>query len=312
MTMFIVGSGFTKAVYPHAPLNSELLDALEVKYPDSVYSDLRSLYDTNNIEVLLTRLDSEGDTDSERKRKRIEDELAHYFRVFSVSADCMRKAPWLARFAKEAVSPGDVILNLNYDCSLEGALDWHGKWSANGGYGLIENLLTGDQPPSAVKMLKIHGSANFIIAPHADYHEHKSISFEFSEDFFPRSAEHATFGYGAGGGRSYVIAPSYIKIPTAQISYLILDAIRESGDAEKMVIIGSSLRPEDSALKLVVTNFFRGKNWQKKKMIVVDPYASSIGRPLNDYWNDTVSGQIRIVEEGIEAGMDSLLKEIRG
>lgn len=79
-----------------------------------------------------------------------------------------------------------------------------------------------------------------------------------------------------------------------------------------MVIIGSSLRPEDSALKLIVTNFFRGKNWRKKKMIVVDPYADSIGRSLNDYWNDTVSEQICLVEEGVEVGMDSLLKVISG
>lgn len=311
MTMFITGAGFTKALFPHAPLNSELLKVLEEKYPTSVYSDLRSRYGTDKIEILLTKLDSEDSSANRLIRERIETELAHYFREFSFSEDCLRDSPWLTRFAKEAVSPGDVIVNLNYDCSLEGALDWHGKWSANGGYGRIENPLTVDQQPSAVKMLKIHGSANFIIAPHADVHKHKSIGFEFSEKFFPRSAKHAVFGYGAGGGRSYIIAPSYIKIPTAEIAYLMLYAIREAGDAEKMVVIGSSLRSEDSALKLIVTNFFQGKNWKKRKMIVVDPYADSIGKSLKNYWNDAVSEQICLVCEGINTGMDSLLEAIR-
>jgi hypothetical protein len=93
----------------------------------------------------------------------------------------------------------------------------------------------------------------------------------FDECFFPRSAKNTHIGYGAGTGRSYLIAPSYVKIPGVEITYLMLDALAASAQAEKLVVIGSALRPEDSFLTVVVTNFLHQPSWRNRKIIVVDP-----------------------------------------
>ena len=50
---FIIGAGFTKAVFPKAPLNCNLLDALAGKSTDSAATVLRDLYKTDDIEIAL-------------------------------------------------------------------------------------------------------------------------------------------------------------------------------------------------------------------------------------------------------------------
>jgi hypothetical protein len=57
--MFIIGAGFTKAVFPNAPINRDLLAALAVASPNSATVALRQRYDTQDIEIALTRLDVE-------------------------------------------------------------------------------------------------------------------------------------------------------------------------------------------------------------------------------------------------------------
>lgn len=59
MNAFIVGAGFTKAVFPAAPLNGDLLDVLAGKFVDSAAAVLREKYETDDIEIALTRLDSD-------------------------------------------------------------------------------------------------------------------------------------------------------------------------------------------------------------------------------------------------------------
>ena len=44
-----------------------------------------------------------------------------------------------------------------------------------------------------------------------------SVNFIFDEYFLPRSAKNTHFGYGAGTGRNYLIALSYVKVPAVEI-----------------------------------------------------------------------------------------------
>ena len=62
------------------------------------------------------------------------------------------------------------------------------------------------------------------------------------------------FGLVKGGG-PYVIAPSYVKVPRVEIAYLMLEALSESAKANRLIIIGSALRKEDSFLTLIITTF---------------------------------------------------------
>lgn len=139
---------------------------------------------------------------------------------------------------------------------------------AEGGYGsAFDHPLVRDDEfsKSPVTVLKIHGSASFAIAPYADKPEASAVSFVFDEHFFPRSARNTHFGYGAGTGRPYLIAPSYVKIPTVEMTYLMLDALSASATATNLVIIGSALRPEDGFLTVILTNFLRQPSWRTLK-----------------------------------------------
>lgn len=195
MNAFIIGAGFTKAVFPAAPLNGDLLDALARKSTDSAASVLRSRYRTDDIEIALTRLDSdiavsqsEGGSlaeDGREFRRRIETDLGDYFSSFLASEELLAQTPWLAQFIDGVFTRGDVVISLNYDCVLEGALDCRGKWSPKGGYGsAFDDRIRGDDfSKSPVSVLKIHGSASFVIAPYGRKPEASAVNFVFDERF---------------------------------------------------------------------------------------------------------------------------------
>lgn len=318
MNVFIVGAGFTKAIFPYAPLNQDLLGALALKSPASVSPDLRDRYKTDDIEIALTRMDvdvalSQGEN-PRNLRQSIESELAAYFSSFCASEELMAQSQWLTYFIDKAFSPGDVAISLNYDCVLEGALDCRGKWSPNEGYGSsLDNTFMCDDrtSKSPVTVLKIHGSANFIIAPYADKPAASAVNFVFDEYFFPRSAKNTHIGYGAGTGRSYLIAPSYVKIPTVEIAYLMLDALAATTKAKNLIIIGSALRPEDGFLTVLVTNFLRQPSSSDRKIIVIDPKAETISNRLKNYWGVDASSQIVPIEDRLENSVARLLESIR-
>lgn len=323
MNAFIIGAGFTKAVFPDAPLNRDLLDVLAGKCANSAATVLRDRYETDDIEIALTRLDSDiaaaqGDGELLTEgglglRRQIESELGDYFRPFVASEDLLIRSLWLAQFVDEVFNSGDVVISLNYDCVLEGALDCRGKWSPKSGYGspFYQPLVRDDEfSKSPVTVLKIHGSASFAIAPHVGKPETSAVNFVFDEHFFPRSAKNTHFGYGAGTGRRYLIAPSYVKIPTVEITYLMLDALSASATAMNLVIIGAALRPEDGFLTVLLTNFLRQSSWRTRRIFIVDPAANSICSRLERFWGVNVSSQIVPLEGRLEACVPSLVESL--
>jgi hypothetical protein len=317
---FIIGAGFTKAVIPTSPLNSDLLDTLAKRKPsDSAAPVLRDRYKTDDIEIALTRLDCdiaqgapESSADDNLLRQRIETELGDYFSSFSASEELMAQSPWLTHLVDDAFKSRDIVISLNYDCVLEGLLDCRGKWSPNCGYGCYFNhpLVCNDGfKKSAVAVLKIHGSASFTNTPIQNKPGASTLDFVFNERFFPRSAKNIDFGSARAKG-PYLIAPSYVKVPKLKITYLMLDALAASTNANNLIIIGSALRPEDGILRLIVTHFLRQPSWQKRKIIIVDPSATSIGDRIKDYWVVNVSNQIVPIQAPLQDSVADLLKRI--
>ena len=202
----------------------------------------------------------------------------------------MTQSAWLTHLVDEAFMSGNVVISLNYDCVLEGALDCRGKWSPRGGYGFENPLVTNnDFCTSPVTVLKIHGSASFRDVPYANKPEAHSVEFVVNERFFPRSGKNKDFGWRmkAAENHAHLIAPSYVKVPRLRISYLMLDALAASAKTQKLVIIGSALRPEDGFLTLIVTSFLHQPSWQTRRIIIVDPSATSIADRLGNYWGST-------------------------
>lgn len=317
MNIFIIGAGFTKAVFPDAPLNSDLLNKLAENSTNSAASALLERYRINNIEIALTKLDSDialsGSQDEKHLRNKIETELGNFFSSLKVSDPLLIKLPWLSQFVDAAFTAGDVVISLNYDCVLEGVLDCREKWTPNGGYGSpFNNPLIRDNEflKSPITVLKIHGSASFVIAPYGDKPEASAVNFVFNEHFFPRSAKYTNYGYGAGTGRTYVIAPSYVKIPTVEMTYLMLDALSAAATATNLVVIGSALRPEDGFLTVMLTNFLRQPSWRTRKIFIVDPAANATKNRLVKFWGADVSKQIVPIAGRLENSIPLLIESL--
>ena len=69
-------------------------------------------------------------------------------------------------FAKNHVHPKDTIITFNYDVSLERELSRGGKWDLGRGYGF--DICPGTTSDSLVKLLKLHGSTNWIGKPQSN------------------------------------------------------------------------------------------------------------------------------------------------
>ncbi len=62
--------------------------------------------------------------------------------------------------ARRKIRDGDTILTFNYDLACERALRTEGAWEIGDGYGF--SLGVGITPPSKTKVLKLHGSTNWL------------------------------------------------------------------------------------------------------------------------------------------------------
>lgn len=316
---FVFGAGYTKSIFDSAPLNNQLVNALLDLNPSSHLKTLSDKYATQDIELLLTKLDidiQQGQYSSEI-RNEINREIAEYFQRFRFKPDILENKKWLKKFAFNSFRKNDVILNLNYDCFLEGLLDYLGVWNPNKGYGIINNILIDDSCTNVnnIQILKIHGSENFTLQPYANYAESSTVSFEFNESIFPKSAANCFLGPRSIPrpafkqkvvAKPYIIAPSYVKIPVVEISYLMIDAIEAVKAADKMIIIGCSLRSEDSILWLLLTTFLKGPNCKNRKYIIITPEAKSLGNRIRQYWGVNVNNCLIEIPSKLENAIDEL------
>jgi hypothetical protein len=307
---FIIGAGFTKSVFPNCPLNDQLLEELIRRRPNGAANALRDKYDEMRIEVALTKFDCDN-PDSNSVRRELENELGDYFSQFCASDKLVTEQPWLAPFITDVFKEGDVVTSLNYDCVFEGLLDWGGKWTPRGGYGtmLTHPLLDEKCSESPVRVLKIHGSASFTSPTFKDNPSSSYVGPVINGSFFPRSGKNLDFGWSGAEG-PYVIAPSYVKVPKVEIAHLMLEALRGSAKANKLIIIGSALRKEDSFLSLIVTTFLHDLSLAKRKIIIVDPHADSIGDKLKNYWGVKRLNQIVPVAASLQHSVTRLAELI--
>ena len=294
MKVFIIGAGFTKAIFEHAPLNAQLLPTLAKRPNASASCKLIQRYDITDIEIALTRVDADialCNTSGDPKdylselRHEVEQEIVAYFDsdVFSATSERVDSLTWLCQFLDDVVSDGDVALGLNYDCFFEGALDCRKKWTPNGGYGPLKHMLTVSDTRSPVEVLKIHGSTSFRIATDLGNDKIQRVNLAINEKYFPRSGNYRNFDFGGDDARTYLIAPSYVKRPTFEISRLMLRSAEVVAQADTLIIIGCGLRPEDMFLYLLLTAFTDGCSPTERKIVVLDPEAEHLIFKIKSY-----------------------------
>ncbi len=304
--LFLLGAGFTKAVYLDAPLNK---DILQVLFRDSPHTVLKRYYRQHkiyDIEVLLTYLDLEilrprtkKQSDLRTYRNTIEQQLAEYFMRVRFKKKLLEKEPWLESFVK-LFKENDAIISLNYDCFLEGLLDYYEVWSPKEGYAVLDsNPLLGSEFPQNeknIRIFKLHGSEHFVEAPDPMNKTKTAIDFPIDESIYPRSGKNRNFGYGGSQpeSRNYIIAPSFVKIPHQDIELMMLNALETAGSVKNLVIIGCGLRKEDGFLWLLLTNFLNQTIRSNRKLIIVDPCAKDIKDKICDHFFVDINNFINI------------------
>jgi hypothetical protein len=221
---------------------------------------------------------------------------------------------WLRPLTR-TISDNDVIISLNYDCFLEGFLDFHEAWSPKGGYHIIKSTIWDDSLPDNqrnIRILEIHGSESFRQSAFLDKPESLTIGLRINSDLFPRSGMNIDFGCRPDDG-AYVIAPSFTKQFNLELQYLLLDATRFARAAKNLIIIGCGLRPEDSYLWLVLTSFMHTPKWKKKRTFIVSPHASEIKKRIENFWGRKIFTQQNLVaiDLGIESGISRLNDALR-
>jgi len=320
--MFLIGAGFTKAVFPEAPLNKDLFHAVVSSDPKTKLGLYSKKYGTEDIEILLTRMDLETEElQSERLRRdreTIKQDLAKYFERFRFCVSNHENNKWLEDFATKLFQPNDSIITTNYDCFLEGLLDYYNLWHPKEGYvNAYDPSENANFPkkrvnPKGIKFYKIHGSENFRecdVLNDEGITGQTIIGFIINESIYPLSGKNSTLGWVKKHSKEYIIAPSFVKIPHFQIADTVNEAILAAQNAQNMVICGSSLRNEDGFVRLILTGFMSKGLQNKKKLITVDPNADSILERIEKFWIDgTHNITFHKIPKNIEEGLGDLIK----
>jgi len=324
--LFLIGAGFTKAVFPNAPLNKDLLPIL---CKSAACRTLKGYYKehskTDDIEILLTHLDLDilhtkatRQTALQQVRKDIEKQLAEYFTKFRFKEELLKTSKWLETLAKQLFKSNDAIVTTNYECFLEGLLDYYRVWHPMKGYANIHhpgecaNSPKARGNPKRIIFYKIHGSEHFRECTTFNKKgptEKTIIGIIINKSIYPVSGKNSNLGWVKRHSKEYIIAPSFVKIPHFQIAETVNEAISATQNAQNMVICGSSLRNEDGFVRLILTGFMSKGLQNKKKLITVDPNADSILERIEKFGIDgTHNITFHKIPKNIEDGLDSLIK----
>jgi len=316
--IYLLGAGFTKAVYPKIPLNNDLLEAI-INNGGEKLSVYQKKYNTEDIERLLTQIDFDGFANGQIKKDRqvIESEISAFFSSFRFSVLNGSIPSWLKTFSTELLKQNDSIISLNYDCILEGVLDYLGIWTPRDGYARIDNFLTDSILPNPKKITihKIHGSENFVESSVIGKNKNQTgIGFKIDGSIYPKSGKNSHLGGGIINRRSYIIAPSFVKIPHVDIAAMMLDLLDIAIKAKRLAIIGCGMRPEDSFLWLLITRFLNVPQVDRKTLVILGPSSSEIWERLSNYWVGDICRftNVSIIPCGLEDGISILQSAVKG
>ncbi len=313
--LFIVGSGFTKAIDARAPLNCELMEA--IRHENSAAIEKLEKRYGRDLEIALTRLDMDvagGDVDGLNElRNNVVSAILSFFKGFRFGAQrrTIESKNWIERFIRSTITEGDVILSLNYDCLFEGVLDRYGLWSPNGGYGFGQQYPDfPDHPSSAVTVLKIHGSENFYRDVALGRQHVTVLRYNVDESLFPYSGRGYCSPIAAWTKREpAVIAPSYLKVFHSTLISLFLQALSSAEAARTLVLIGCGARREDQLLHILLWQFITGYvNDNDRRILIADPKASEVLKRINAVYEYPIDSIASLVEEPLETGWSKIAR----
>lgn len=274
--IFLLGAGFTRAVIgERAPLTNEIMPKLSIsKFPEIAEDYERTFPD---IEQFISRIDLKylhykkiNKSLSNRFGSIREDLIAQIVSLVDINQlyiNELNSYPLLKNFIK-IVPNKSFILSLNYDCILDQGLYYSGRWLPFKGY-LIpvfpHTPLQGEEKDE-ILLIKLHGSCNF----RDPKIKQEYFNIEVNNKIFPQIYSDINSSNSSLDKGPHVLVMSYIKQFHNGIMRLWRETISAIKNAEKLIIVGCSLREEDTFLRFALYHFGMKENNDKFFIDIVD------------------------------------------
>lgn len=280
-TTYLLGAGFTRAIVGNsALLADEILPKLNLsQYPEIIevfekcYPDIEQFITLLDLKIIQFEKTNKSIGKKFRKiSNQIISQIIKLFGTDKISIDNLEDNPLLKDFIS-SIPSGSTILTLNYDVALDQGLYLSNRWHPKGGY--LSGGEFGDENKDRDKilLLKLHGSINFFKNDHFHVNKRKNkdlyyTTIEISPKFFPKISSNLNINKG---GAPDALMMSYVK-KFNTFAYNFWDkAIEDLKQSDKLVVIGCSLRDEDTFLKFALRHFGEKDNTDKFKIYIVDP-----------------------------------------
>lgn len=271
--VYLLGAGFTRAVIgERAPLTRDLMSKLKIsKFPEIVdeyeraFPDIEQFLSTVDLRTLHFR---QTNNSLSKRFDRIRQELIRQI-VGLVDVDVLpvndlEKVPVLRDFVKRI--PNDSrILTLNYDCVLDQGLWLSDRWSPRGGYHLSSFPSDDKENDSKdrILLLKLHGSCNFKDVEDDQEYPNIEITPKIFRGIYSQINSDAN-------DSPHVLVMSYVKKFHNGIMRLWRKAIGALNEAERLIIVGCSLREEDTFLRFALYHFGMKEKTDKFYVDIID------------------------------------------
>lgn len=271
--VYLLGAGFTRAVVGDtAPLTRDLMSKVNIStFPEihdeykQSFPDIEQFLSILDLKILHLRQISNLRADSvSHIREEIVRQIIHQVDTERLGVKNLDEYPLLQRFL-EQVPRNSFILTLNFDCVLDQGLYQTGRWSPFGGYGYptFPHVEKENDSKDRIMLLKLHGSCNF-----KDVEEGQEyFNIEITQKIFP--GIHANINSDPND-KPHVLVMSYIKQFHNGIMSLWREALSILKNAEKLIIVGCSLREEDTFLRFALYHFGMKENTTNFVVDIID------------------------------------------
>jgi hypothetical protein len=272
-TVFLLGAGLTRAVVgKKAPLTHELMSKLDIsKFPEihesyeKTFPDIEQFLSILDLQVLHFRqINSSFSDHLNNIRETIVQQIINQVDIDSLCVSNLDNHMLLKKFI-DVIPNGSYVLSLNYDCILDQGLYLAGRWSPYGGYcySTFPHTERENDSKDQILLLKLHGSCNF----RDSEKDQEYFNIEISDRIFPNICATPSC---AASDKPHILVMSYIKQFHNGIMSLWREAISFLKEAEKLTIVGCSLREEDIFLKFALYHFGMKKNTKKFFIEIID------------------------------------------
>jgi hypothetical protein len=274
--IYLLGAGFTRAVVGEkALLTHEIMSTLDIskfpeihEYYEKAFPDIEQFLSILDLQVLHFRQINQSFSDHLNNiRRSIVQQIINRVDINVLNIKNLKNYTLLKKFIS-TIPKNSHILSLNYDCILDQGLYLAGRWSPFGGYcyPTFPHSRNENDSKDRILLLKLHGSCNFRDAEEGQEY----FNIEINNGIFPRIHVDLNTRNSVFNDKSHILVMSYIKQFHNGIMLLWRRAISALRNAEKLVIIGCSLREEDSFLRFALYHFGMKENTEKFFIEIID------------------------------------------